>query len=84
MFLNDLDLIAVRILDEEKTRKPGSIVLEIHELARGETGLLKPGMFGIDIVHDEGGMAVAVAKLVSLLTILVDGQFQFESVFGIG
>ncbi|MNL48796.1 hypothetical protein D3C87_1716770 [compost metagenome] len=41
-------------------------------------------MFGIDIVHDEGGMAVAVTCFVRFRAVLVDCQFQFERVFRIG
>src|SRR5216683_338772 len=35
-------------------------------------------MFGVDIVDDDGEMAVAVAERVSLLAIEIDGQFDLE------
>jgi hypothetical protein len=35
-------------------------------------------VFGVDIIDDDGKMAVAVAQRVGLLAIEIDGQFDLE------
>src|SRR3954471_15968048 len=53
-------------------------MLEVAQRSRRQVLALEPRVFGIDIIDDDGKMAVAVAQRVALLAIEIDGQFDLE------
>jgi hypothetical protein len=50
--LDHLDLVAVGIGDEEKTRQRGALMFEIAQRPRRQLLALEPGVLGIEIVDD--------------------------------
>jgi hypothetical protein len=83
MPLQDLDLVAVRILDEEEPGHQGAVAEELLDVERLQTLVLEAGMLGIEIVDREGDMAVAGAMLLRLSLALVPGQLDLEVILGI-
>jgi hypothetical protein len=79
--LQDLDLIAVGVCDEEKAGDDAARWGEVHELAGGKPCRRQPGMFGIDIVDADGKVPVAIAQIIGLGPALVDRQFDLERGF---
>src|SRR5579871_4028052 len=84
VLLQHLDLVAVRILDEEKASDVLSVAVELDDLARVEALSLEAAMLGVQIVDDEGDMAVAVAERVGLRAALVDRQLHLEGRLAVG
>jgi hypothetical protein len=82
--LQDLDLVAVRILDEEKPRDQRPVALELDNVARRKPERADAVMLGVEIGDRDREMAVAVAELIGLLAPLVDGQFKLERAVVIG
>ena len=76
--MDHLDLVAVGIGDEEEARQRPAVVLEVAQRPGRQLLALEPRVFGVDIVDDDGEMAVAVAQRVGLLAIEIDGQFDLE------
>src|SRR5260221_11151366 len=76
--LDHLDLVTVGVADEEETRQRLAVMLEVAQRPRRQFLAFEARMFGVDIVDDDGEMAVAVAERVSLLAIEIDGQFDLE------
>src|SRR5580693_210687 len=81
--LQHLDLVAVRVFDEEKARDLLSVVIEFDNLARLEALSLETTMLRVEILDHEGDVAVAVAKIVGLGAILVDRELDFVRRLGI-
>src|SRR5205807_10515138 len=77
-FLNDLDLIAVGIGDEEKACERRAGMLEIAQWPGRQFLALESGVLSIEIVDDDGEMAIAVARNVRFLSPEIHGQFEFE------
>src|SRR6267154_516269 len=65
--LDHLDLVAVGIGDEEKARKRRAVMLEITQRPGRQFLPLEPGVLGIEIVDDDGEVAISVARNVRLL-----------------
>ena len=76
--LNDFYLVAVGIGGEEEAGEGLAIVLEISERTSFEALAHETRVFRVDIVDHDGQMAVAVAQVVRLAPVLVDGEFEFE------
>ena len=83
MTLEHLDLVAVRVGDEEEAREQRAVAVELDDPARGEAGGLEAGVLGVEIVDDEGDVAVAVAEVVGLGAALVDGELDLEIGLGL-
>ncbi len=81
--LQDFDLVAVRVLDEEECAERLAVVRHRLDVFRLIAGRDDAGPLGFEIVDDEGDMTVAVAKLVWLGAILVDRQLDLEVVLGV-
>jgi hypothetical protein len=77
--LQDLDLVAVGILDEEEPGDANAIAVELDDLLRVEAERADAVMLAVEIGDRDGDVAVAVAKDVGLLPPLVDGQLDLES-----
>ena len=60
MPLQHLDLVSIRILNEEKPRQQTAIAFELDDLAGFEAGFREAGMLCIEIVRAERDMAVAI------------------------
>ena len=71
--LNDLYLIAVRILDEKEARHGLALLFEANQLPRGETCGGETLVLGFDIRHHEGSMPIAVTQHIGFGAALVDG-----------
>src|SRR3984893_2680226 len=76
--LNHLDLVAVGIGDAEKARQRGAVMLEITQRPGRQFLSLEPGVLGIEIVDDDGEMAISVARKVGLLSPEIHRQLEFE------
>src|SRR6476646_8658514 len=53
-------------------------MLEIAQRSRGELFPFEPDMLGVDVIDDDGEMAVAVTERIRLLAIEIDGEFDLE------
>src|SRR5436190_24160776 len=53
-------------------------MLEVAQRPGREILARESRMFGVDIIDDDGKMAVTVAQRIGLLAIEVDGQFDLE------
>ena len=54
-------------------------MLEVAQRPGREAFALKSCVFGVNIIDDDGEMAIPVAERIGLLTIEIDGQFDLES-----
>ena len=61
--LQQLDLIPVRIFDEEETGDLLVVFVELDDLARLKTLCLRTAVLRVEVVHDESDMAVASPRL---------------------
>src|SRR3977135_2968118 len=77
-FLDHLDLVAVRIGDEEKAREHRAVMLEIAQRPGRQFLSLEPGVLSIEIIDYDGEMAISVARTVRLLSAEIHSQFEFE------
>src|ERR1700716_2270484 len=77
-FLNHLDLVAVGIGDEEKARERRAVMLEIAQRPGRQFLSLESSVLGIEIVDDDGKMAISVARNVRLRSPDIHSQFEFE------
>ena len=73
-----LDLVAVRIGDEEKPCDDLARRCKFDQFSWVEAGRLKTGMLGIQIFDRYSEMTVAIAQVIGVCLILVDGEFQFK------
>ena len=71
MPLQHLDFVAVRIFDEEKARDQFAVILELNDLARFEPFGFEAAMLLVQILDNEGDVAVAIAKVVGLVRSLL-------------
>jgi hypothetical protein len=76
--LQNLDLVAIGVGDEEEAGDHTAARGEIHQLARGKPGICEARVFGIDVSDGKGEVAIAIAQIVRLGPAFVDGEFQFE------
>src|SRR6266436_8050453 len=76
--LDDFDFVAVGVGNEEEAGQRPAIMLEVAQRPGREVFALESGVFGVDIIDDDGKMAVAVAKRIGLVAIEIDGQFDLE------
>src|SRR3954467_781185 len=76
--LQDLDLVAVRILNEEEPRHQPAVAVKLLDRLRGDAGLGQAPVVAIEVVHAEGDVPVAVAVRVGLGAALVQGQLDLE------
>jgi hypothetical protein len=83
VLLQNLDLVAVRVLNEEEPRHQHAIAVELDDIAGLQPGGFEPRMFGVQIIHREGDMAIAVAEVIGLGSALVDGQLELEIRFSV-
>src|ERR1700722_2364601 len=60
MPLQHLDLVSVRILDEEKPREQPALAIELNDLAWRKSRLSKARMLAFNVVDREGDMTVAI------------------------
>src|SRR3954466_14778779 len=81
--LQDLDPVAVRVLDEEEPRHQATVAVELLDRLRGDAGLGQAPVLAVEVVHAEGDVAVAVAMRVGLGTALVQGQLDLEVGLGV-
>jgi hypothetical protein len=76
VLLQDLDLVAVRVLDEKESRHQRAVAVELDDVAGFQPGRLEARMLGIEITDGKGDMAVAGAQVIRLGGALVDGQLD--------
>ena len=81
VLLQNLNLVAIRILDEEELRHQGAIAKELLDIRRLKAEFLMPPVLSLQVIHRDGNVAVAVAMGVGFLSIMVDGQFQLGAAF---
>jgi hypothetical protein len=81
--LQDLDPVAVRVLDEEEARHQRALALEFLDVGRIEPLLLEAAVLGVQVADRKGDVAVAVAMLIRLLAALVDGELDLEVALGV-
>ena len=81
MALEDLDLVAVRVLDEKEAGHERAVPLELLDRVGAVAERGEAPVFPVQIVHADGQMAVAVAMGVGFGAPVVDGQFDLEIVF---
>ena len=81
--LEHLDLVSVRVGDEEEAREQRAVAVELDDLARRQPGRLEAGVLGVEVVDDEGDVAVAVAERIGLGPPLVDGELDLEVGLGV-
>src|SRR4051794_23722584 len=81
--LQDLDLVAVRVLDEEEPRHQPAVAVELLDRLRGDAGLGQAPVLAVEVVHAEGDVAVAVAVRVGLGAALVQRQLDLEVRLGV-
>ena len=80
MALQHLDLVAVRVLDEEEPRHQRAVAVELLDVGGFEPLLLEPPVLGVEVGDRERDVAVAVAVLIGLLAALVDRELDLEVV----
>ena len=80
MSLQHLDLVAVGVLDEEEPRHQPAVAVELLDVRRVQPLLLEPSVLGVQVIHREGDVAVAVAMLIGLVAPLVDRELDLEVV----
>src|SRR6185436_16013234 len=76
--LQDFDLVAVGILDEEELPERLAFVRHLLEVLRRQAGGQHARMLARKIFDDEGHVPVAVTKRIRLGATLVDGKFDLE------
>ncbi len=81
--LDDFDLVAIGVLNEEEAGERLSFVLEIDKLSRAPALGLEAFVLGIHIIDDKSPMPEAVAGFIGAIAILVDRQFELEGVSGL-
>src|SRR5271165_1255268 len=81
--LQDLDLVAVRVLDEEETRQQLAVALEFLHLGWLMAQLDDAFALGGRVGYDNRNVPVARAVRVGLLPALVQGQLDLEVVLGV-
>ena len=65
--LDHLDLVAVGVRDEEEPRQRPAVMLEVAQWSRREALALEASMLGVDVIDDDGEMAVAGAERIGFL-----------------
>src|ERR1700722_1248457 len=78
VLLQDLDLVAVGVLQEKETRHKLAVAEKLLDRVGLQGRLLKPRMCGIEIVDGERDVAVAIAVRIRLGAARIDRQFDFE------
>src|SRR4051812_12045688 len=81
--LQDFDLVAVRILNEEEPCHQPAVAVKLLDRLRGDAGLGQAPVVAVEVVHAEGDVAVAVAVRVGLGAALVQGQLDLEVGLGV-
>src|SRR6056297_2034109 len=81
--LKNFDLVSVRVRDEEEFAHQLPIGGKFDDLAGGEAFSFEAGVFGLEILDEDGQMAIAIAKVIRLGAALVDGQFDLEGAFAV-
>src|SRR3954451_10953414 len=76
--LQNLDAVPVRILDEEEARDQRAIVVQRLDVPGRGARVHHALTLGVEIVDDDGQVAMAVAELVRLGPAMVDGEFDLE------
>src|ERR1700760_2287688 len=78
MPLQNLDLVSVRILDEEEPREQLAVAVELDNVARRKSRGGEPRVFALDVVDRDGHMSVAVANLIGRVATLIDGELALD------
>ncbi len=76
--LQDLDLVAVGVLDEEEPAEGLAVVGHLLDVLGREALAQDARPLGVEIVDDESEMPVARPGLVGLGAALVDGELELE------
>ena len=76
--LKNLDLVAVRILDEEELGEQAAIPMKFLHRRRLETELLEATLLRLDIIDREGDVAIPVAEIIGLRAAVIDGELELE------
>lgn len=77
-FLDHLDLVAVGIGDEEEARQRRAIMPEVAQRSWRKLVALEAGMFGVDVIDDDGEMAISVTEHIRLVAVEVDRELDLE------
>ena len=83
MFLQDLDLVAVGILDEKELGHQRAVAMEFLDRIGIEPALDEAPVLAIDIWNGDRDMAVAVAVRIGFGAAVVPRQLDLEIVFRI-
>ena len=76
--LQDLDLVAVGILDEEEPGHQRAVAVEFLDRLAVDPGSLRSALLGLEIVDHDREMAVAVTERVGRRAAVIDGQLDLE------
>src|SRR5689334_24232193 len=76
--LNDLDLVAVRVGDEEEARDRLAILPEVQQRTGRQFLALETIMLGVDVVDDDGKVAKSVAERIGLRAREIDREPDLE------
>src|SRR5690606_31555731 len=76
--LEDLDLVAIWILDKKESGNQGSAANEFLDGLRGNPAALHLVMRSFKVRNRNGEMPISIAMVVRLRAALVHGEFQFE------
>src|SRR5436305_2484028 len=78
MALQYLDLVAVGIGDEEEAGEEAAVAHKLLDRRRGDAGPGHAAMLAVEIVDDEGEMAIGLALRVGLLAPVIDGELDLD------
>src|SRR5277367_403589 len=81
--LQNLDLVAVGVLDEEETRHQRALAMEFLDRIEIDPRCRHARMFGFEGVDGESDMAITRAQFVRLSAAVIDRQLHFERRLGV-
>src|SRR5258708_30488355 len=76
--LQHLDLVAVRIGDEEEAGEEAALAHELLDRRRRDAEPGHSAMLGVEILDDEGEMAIGLAMRVRLGAPVIDGELDLD------
>src|SRR5690606_14604185 len=83
VFLEDLYLVAVGVLDEEELGEQRPLAVKLLDRLRLQPLALEARVLGLDVVDREGDMPVAGAEVVGLALSVIDRQLDLEVGLGV-
>src|SRR5438309_2338759 len=78
MALEHLDLVAVGISDEEEAGEEAALAHEFLDRRRRDAEARHAAMLAVEIVDNEGEMAIGLALRIRLRAPVIDGELELE------